>query len=299
MFSSIPRRRFLIESTALLGSTWAACHGRAQEAPAAPFRLGLVTYLWGKDLPLPELIGACAESGVLGVELRTTHRHGVEPSLSEAARKEVRQRFADSPVTLVGLGSNERYDSPEPAQVRTAIETSKSFIRLSHAVGSSGVKVKGDQFHPRVPRAQTIAQVVAALRELGEYADQFDQQIRLEVHGGFAELPVHHRIISGVDHPRVRTCWNSNRQDLDGAGLRANFDLVKGYFGATAHIRQLDDASYPWQELIGMFIEHAYNGWLLLEAHGDVAPQELAGKLREQRSLFENHVAQALRKAAG
>ena len=43
-------------------------------------RFGLVTYLWGKDMDLPTLLDVCEKSGVLGVELRTQHAHGVEPN---------------------------------------------------------------------------------------------------------------------------------------------------------------------------------------------------------------------------
>jgi len=46
-------------------------------------RLGLVTYLWGKDFDLPTLLDVCEKSGALGVEVRTEHAHGVEPSLSK------------------------------------------------------------------------------------------------------------------------------------------------------------------------------------------------------------------------
>jgi sugar phosphate isomerase/epimerase len=299
MSISIPRRRFLVQTSAALGTAWLPHRALAQDEPDAACRFGLVTYLWGKDVALHELIAACARSGVLGVELRTTHRHGVEPSLSAAQRSEVRKRFADSPVTLVGLGSNERFDSPDPATVQAAIKTAKEFIQLSHDVGSSGVKVKGDQFHAEIPRQTTLNQVIAALRELGNFADQLDQEVRLEVHGGFSDVSVHHQIISGVNHPRVRTCWNSNRQDLEGPGLRANFDLVKNYFGRTAHVRQLDDPDYPWGELMGMFVGHGYDGWILLEAHGEVAPNELASRLTEQRRLFDHLVAESARHSAG
>jgi sugar phosphate isomerase/epimerase len=295
------RRRFLIDSSALLGSL--ACSSRLlAQPPATPplaGRFGLVTYLWGKDVALPDLIAACDQSDALGVELRTTHRHGVEPSLSAEQRREVRKRFADSRVKLVGLGSNERFDHPDPQQLRAAIETSKAFIRLSHDVGGSGVKVKGDQFHPHIPHEQTLDQLAAALHELGQYAEQFDQQIRLEVHGGFQELPLHHEIIRRANHNRVRTCWNSNAEDLAGAGLRANFELVKDHFGQTAHIHQLDVPDYPWPELIALFVQHRYDGWLLLEASGDVQPDQLAARLRQQRTLFAKLVEQAERASAG
>ena len=68
---------------------------------------------------------------MLGVELRTTHKHGVERTLSKAERKEVTKRFADSPVTLVGIGSNERFDNPDAAVLKKAIADTKDFIKLS------------------------------------------------------------------------------------------------------------------------------------------------------------------------
>jgi hypothetical protein len=54
-------------------------------------RFGLVTYLWGKDMDLPTLISSCEKSGLGGVEVRTEHKHGVEPSLSKIQRR----RFAN------------------------------------------------------------------------------------------------------------------------------------------------------------------------------------------------------------
>ena len=46
-----------------------------------------------------------SEFTVKGVELRTEHAHGVELSLNAEKRKEVKQRFADSGVTLWALGT--------------------------------------------------------------------------------------------------------------------------------------------------------------------------------------------------
>ena len=156
---------------------------------------GLVTYMWGHDWDLPTLIENCEKTGTLGVELRTTHAHGVESTLNEQQRAEVRERFADSEVVMVGIGSNERFDSPDAATLRKAIEASKEFIRLSHDVGGTGVKVKPDRFYPDVPREKTIEQIGRALNELGEYGEGFGQQVRLEVHGqcaGAAHDQGHH-----------------------------------------------------------------------------------------------------------
>jgi sugar phosphate isomerase/epimerase len=260
-------------------------------ADEAAMRFGLVTYLWGRDWDLPTLIANCEQTGVLGVELRTTHAHGVEPSLNAEQRLEVRQRFADSGVTCVGLGSNERFDDPDPAVVQKAIEASKEFIVLSHDIGSNGVKVKPDTFHDSVPREQTIEQIGRSLNELGQFAEGFGQQVRLEVHGKCAELPTIKAIMDVADHPAVAVCWNSNVTDLSGEGLEANFRMVRDRFGETLHVRALTADDYPWPELFRLLVETEYARWMLLEASGD--PPDRVAALKEQRELFEKLLADA------
>src|SRR5438309_9113938 len=96
-----------------------------QNPPEPPVRrglkLGTVTYNIAKDWDLPTLIKNLTEAGFDAVELRTTHKHGVEISLSSAARAEVRKRFEDSSVRIGGLGTTCEYHSPNPAIVRKNI----------------------------------------------------------------------------------------------------------------------------------------------------------------------------------
>ena len=190
-------------ATVLSGAGTAASLFADDERTAATMRFGLVTYMWAADWDLPTLIRNCIETDVLGVELRTTHRHGVEPNLDGRQRAEVRQRFDNSPVTLVGLGSNERFDNPDRNVVRAAIERSKEFIVLSHDVGATGVKVKPDTFHNAVPREQTIEQIGSSLNELGAFATDYGQEVRLEVHGGCAHLPDIKAIVAGSGRKNV------------------------------------------------------------------------------------------------
>ncbi len=105
-------------------------------------QLGLVTYMWGAEWDLPTIIKNLRLTGFRGVELRSGHKHGVEPSLSPADRKQVASQFADSGITLVGLGSACEYHSPDPAVVRKNIDQTKDFITLCHDLGGGGVKVR-------------------------------------------------------------------------------------------------------------------------------------------------------------
>jgi len=295
----VSRRQFLGCCAGLAAtSLWEPSAANAANGVAVPpgfdMAYGLVTYQWGKDWDLPTLIQNCEKAGVAGVELRTTHAHGVEPTLDARQRAEVQRAFQQSPVVLVGLGSNERFDNPDQAVVKKAIEASKAFIRLSHDVGGSGVKVKPDRLHDSVPREKTIEQIGKALNALGEYGAGFGQQVRLEIHGQCAELPTIKAIMDVADDPNVALCWNSNQQDLQGAGLAANYALVKKRFGATCHVRELDSKDYPYQELIDLMVKDDYAGYVMIEASSK--PKDPVAALAAQVALFKKMVAAAQKK---
>lgn len=287
-------RRRMIAGSAL--ATGALCLPRVAGAAEKKdskqgMRFGLVTYMWGAGWDLPTLIANCEKAGALGVELRSTHAHRVEPSLTKAKRAEVKRRFADSSVTCLGPGSNERFDNPDPKIVKQAIERTQQFVLLSHDIGGSGVKVKPDRFYKNVPREKTIAQIGKSLNEVGTFAANHGQEIRLEIHGGCAELPTIAAIMKIADNPAVKVCWNCNAQDLQGRGLEHNFNLVKDRFGDTLHIHELGKRKYPYQELFKLLKSDHYTGWVLLEA--SPKPGDPVRRLTEQRKLFHKMVSQA------
>lgn len=289
------RRDFL--KTSALGGALALGGGLTgsvfgDKQPAKQAQYGLVTYQWGKDWDLPSLLKNCKTANVLGVELRTTHKHGVERTLSPAERKDVSKQFADSPVTLVGIGSNERFDSPDTTVLKKAIADTQDFIKLSHDVGGTGVKVKPDSFHKGVSEEETIEQIGRSLNQVGKIGADWGQQIRLEVHGKCAHLPTIRKILDVADHPNVAICWNCNKQDLEGAGLDANFAMVKDRLGDTTHIHDLINNPYPHKRFFELMAGANYTGWLMLE-EGVLPKQDTVAALAEQRKVFDKMWAQA------
>lgn len=252
-------------------------------------QLGLCTYLWGKDWDLPTLLTNCEKADVLGVELRVEHAHKVEPNLSASQRQEVKKKFADSPVKLVGFGTNGQYDFPDKEKLNKAIESTKAYIKLSHDCGGSGVKVKPNGFHKDVPHEQTIEQIGKSLNELGKFAADYGQQIRLEVHGHETqELPNIKAMMDVATNKNVTVCWNSNPEDLIGKGLEHNFNLVKDRFGDTVHVRELNVGEYPYQQLMTLFVKMKYKGWILLECRTE--PSDIVAAMVEQKKIFEQMV---------
>ncbi len=242
-----------------------AAEGGSRTAAKSPLRLGLVTYNLAKDWDIPTLIQNCTAAEFEGVELRTTHRHGVEVGLTPDQRAEVRRRFADSPVELMGLGSAFDYHTPDPAKLKADIEATKQYIVLAQEVGATGVKVRPNGLPEQVPVDKTLEQIGRSLLELGEFARNHGQMIRLEVHGsGTSLLPNIRTIMDHARHPNVGVCWNSNQTDLSGAGLDSNFDLVKDRI-VSVHLRDLYLAEYPWSRLFKRLRDSGFRGYTMAE----------------------------------
>jgi sugar phosphate isomerase/epimerase len=216
----------------------------------------------------------------------------VEPTLNAAERTEIKKRFADSPVKLVGYGSNCEYHSDKPEEVKKNIELTKKYIQLMHDCGGTGVKVKPNGFSKGLTREQTIEQIGKSLNEVAAFGEGYGQQIRVEVHGkDTSELPVIRDIFKVATHANVAVCWNSNAADLAGAGLEANFNMVKDRFGATVHVHELDDQSYPYAQLFKLLSKMDYEGWILLEAGTN--PVDKAAAMKQQREIFERYCQDA------
>ena len=286
------RRQFL---TTLLGAGAAGLANGQSAAGLSPkgenIQFGLVTYMWGAEWDLPTLILNLEEAQVLGVELRVEHAHKVEPSLTAAQRADVRQRFEDSPVEVLGMGTNCEFHSADPEVVKKNLALAKEYIKLSHDIGGSGVKVKPNNLVKDVPKEKTLEQIGQALAALGDYGLGFGQEIRLEVHGGVSDLGDIKRVMEVAGRDNVRVCWNSNAKDLDGGGIEANFALVRDFLGRTTHVRDLKTEGYPWDKLAKLLVEVDYDGWVLLEA--TTKPEDKVAALAEQKAIFQSLVAKA------
>lgn len=291
------RRRHFISTLMGAGAASLAIADEKLNYKGENIQFGLVTYMWGSDLDLPTLISTLEKAKILGVELRVDHAHGVSPKLSAQERAEVRKRFEGSPVDVLGMGTNFEFHSPKPEEVRKNIEGAMEYIKLSHDIGASGVKVKPNALPKEVEKEKTLAQIAKALQELGDYSLGFGQEIRLEVHGGVTDLGDIATIMKAADRDNVRVCWNSNQKDIEGEGIEANFAKVKDHLGHTMHIRGAKVPGYPWDKLAKLLVDADYEGWVLLEAGGKRPDGDPAVILGEQRDAFMELVKAARKNA--
>jgi sugar phosphate isomerase/epimerase len=243
-------------------------------------RLGLVTYNLAKDWDIPTIIKNAEATGFEAVELRTTHKHGVEPSLTAAEREDVKRQFLRSKVRLLSLGSVCEYHAADRAEVERNIEETRKFVVLAHDIGAWGVKVRPNGFPASVPREQTLRQIGEALRTCGEFGMKYGVEIWVEVHGaGTQEPPNMRKIMEHANHSNVFVCWNSNPTDVVNGSVKESFGLLSKWI-RNVHITELH-SGYPYRELFALLKGMNYDRYTLAEIPASCEAERLMRYYRE------------------
>lgn len=273
IMGDISRRGFLGSAGALAAGTAMADAPSRQVQPR--FRLGIVTYNIAAAWDLPTVLRVCQSVGLAAVEFRTTHKHGVEPSLNKEQRRDVRNRCRDAGVEIWGSGSVCEFHAPDPQVVQRNIDTCRSFVQLVADLGGRGVKVRPNDLPANVPVERTLAQIGRALTTCGRAADDAGVEIWVEVHGrGTAHPPHMKTIMEAANHPRVGITWNSNPTDVRNGSVAEYFKLLRPWI-KSCHINELH-SGYPYRELFRLLRETGYDRVTLAEIQGmpDVASGE-------------------------
>ncbi len=284
------RRRFLSSIAAV--PVLSSLRSRQNPGPTSNrhgLKLGTVTYNIAKDWDVETIIKNLTQSGFEAVELRTTHKHGVEIALSAGARAEVRKRFEDSPVKIGGLGTTCEYHSPDAAVLRRNVDETKAWTRLARDIGAPSVKVRPNGLPKDVPEEKTLEQIGRALAECGAVAQDQGVRLQLEVHGEeTSRLPRIRKILDyGGNHPAVRVCWNSNQTDLLDGGFEETFRLVRDQIGQV-HMRDLFLEEYPWRQLLTSLSDMQFGGYCFAEIPESADPVRVLEYFRGLFRAYQN-----------
>jgi sugar phosphate isomerase/epimerase len=293
--NAIDRRHFLHAGALGVAAATLAPPARAADPEKAPdkkpkFRLGLVTYNLAAEWDLDTLLKICKATGVSPVELRTTHKHGVESSLGKEKRAEVKKKFADAGVECWGCGTVCEFQSADESVVKKQIETCKEFVQLAADLGGRGVKVRPNGRAKGVELDKTLEQIGKALIPCGKAADDAGIEIWVEVHGADTQLPSNMKtIMQHCGHPKVGVTWNSNPTDVKDGSVAENFKLLWPWI-RSCHINELHKdlaGKYPYRELFRLFRENGYDRVTMCEV-GQSVPEEKYGTemLRYYKALW-------------
>jgi hypothetical protein len=270
----------------LLGGSLGLWTAGARAARVSKIKFGLTSYQWGADWDIPTMIANCTKAKAMGVELRTSakYKHGVELDLGAEQRREVKKQFAGSPVKLVGINSAERFDWPDAAALRAAIENAKAHVKLAHDTGATGIRVFPNNFHAEVPEAQTLAQIAKSLNALGKFARDYGTMVRLENHGPVGTLANLRKIMDQVEQKNVRIKLNGDKRDNEGGRFAQNFALIQDRLGDTLHMRMYRDTEFPYQTQWDLLTAAGWDGWCFVEESVKVPDRVQA--LIEEREMW-------------
>lgn len=284
------RRQFLAASAALGVAASTQADPPKTDSKPLQFKLGMVTYNVAAQWDLPTILKVCKSVGIAAVECRTTHKHGVEPTLGADQRAEVKKKFEDSGVVFWGCGSVCEFQSPDQEVVKKNIETCKSFIELVHDIGGTGVKVRPNGLPKGVSTEKTLEQIGKALIECGKAAEGFGVEIWVEVHGGGTQEPANMKtIMDHCGHKSVGLTWNSNAADIKDGSVKSAFEMLKPWI-KSCHINEIykdSTGAYPYRELFRLFREMNYDRYTLIEV-GRTPPDAASGEemLRYYKALW-------------
>lgn len=287
--SALSRRSFLSAAAAtpaLLSTVGAA----DKVKPAGKFKLGLVSYNVSATWDLRTTLDICKRLGIAAVECRTTHKHGVEPSLDAVARKDVKKQFADAGVVFWGCGSICEFHSPESSVVEKNVETCKQFVKLVADLGGKGVKVRPNGVAKGSTPEKACEQIGKALIECGKAASDAGVEIWVEVHGSVTQLPKNMKaIMDFCGHPSVGVTWNSNPTDLVNGSIAEGFDLLSKHI-KSCHINNLENdanGKYPYRDLFKRLAGIGYDRYTLIEVGQTYDPDKGEAYLKQYKTKWE------------
>jgi sugar phosphate isomerase/epimerase len=160
------------------------------------------------EMNLQQMLSLAEELGYDGIEPRldADHKHGVEVECSAEERESIRERVAESEVSLACLATSCRFADPQERD--RMLEDAHERIDLAGDVGAPCIRVFGGRYPESLSREETIDGLAEALGALADHADGRGVTVALETHDAWCD-PAHvAEVLRRVDHPAVGANWD-------------------------------------------------------------------------------------------
>jgi sugar phosphate isomerase/epimerase len=202
------RREFVGTAAALL-LPWQA----AKKLPLSFSTLGCPTWPW------PRILDFAAEHQFASIELRGILENMDLTKVPEFSAERIggaKRQLAAHGLTVSCLGASAHMHEMDPAKHAAQLDEARRFIDLAHALGAPYVRVFGNEYVKDVPRAEMLAHIAGALRELGDYARRKGVTVIIESHGDFIDSPSLLEILQKADSPNVALLWDAHHTFVSG-----------------------------------------------------------------------------------
>jgi sugar phosphate isomerase/epimerase len=202
-------RREFVGTVAALLLPW-------QAAPKLP--LGFST-LGCPSWPWPRILDFAAEHRFASIELRgllTNMDLTKVPELAPEHVAEAKRQLRAHGLAVSCLGASAQMHDMDPVKHAAQLDEARRFIDLADALGAPYVRVFGNEYVAGVPRAEMLAHIAGALRELGDYARRRGVTVVIESHGDFTDSPALLEILQKADSPNVALLWDAHHTFVSG-----------------------------------------------------------------------------------
>ena len=195
-------------------------------------------------------------------------------------------------VKVCCLGTSSSFHDPDEAGRRKHIEDAKAAIRLAGRLWCPFVRVFGDKVPDPSHKRKTIGQIVAALKELGDYAAQHRVKVVMETHGDFCGSPDVQDVMERVSQRNVGVLWDAHHPyRLGKEPVLETVDRLNEWIWHT-HFKDsvptqdgyryvlVGEGDVPVPEILRRLKQMEYGGYLSLEWekgwHPELEPPEIA-----------------------
>jgi sugar phosphate isomerase/epimerase len=231
-------------------------------------KLALHAWQMGRERDLDAMIRICADSGMAALEVMESEsfRSSIPLDTSPDGRSEIRRKFEDAGVSIAALSINCRYDWRDEATVRADVEETKRYVQLAVDLGAPRLRCLGDRLHEDEgePKEVTIARVAEALREVCEFADPFDIDCPIEMHGNFAPWENSLAVVEQVAHRRCYLVHNGQPQNTPPDRWDEVWPRIRPHL---KHIHSHDVLSdrFPYKKFFLALRDSGYDGLVCFE----------------------------------
>jgi L-ribulose-5-phosphate 3-epimerase len=224
------------------------------------------------QLDLPAFLRHCAEGlGVAGAELQDIHF----PQTRPAYLATLRRAAADHGLALIGVGVHNDFGLKEMTWRQAEIAKVKHWIEGAEALGAPQVRVFAG--HPQGDREQRWPAMIAALREVADFARSAGIRLGLENHnhGAFTRTGDDQlRVLREVGHPSLVHL-------LDTGNYVDGWPSIEKTAGLAAHVHAKfwkvgpdgADLTIDYPRVFGLLRQHRYDGWLSFEYEASEAEE--------------------------